>query len=118
GRERPSRWKVRLARDRALAVAAVAHGDAPVIERLLVLRGRLDRVALERIVARGALEEVGEPGPAQVRSAERVLREQGRSQPLSHPHARDPDLAQATGAPGAMPRLSHLLDLDPQRAHP
>ena len=52
-------------------------------------------VAPERVVGRGALEQVGEADPAQVAAPERLRAQHRRPQRLAHVHAGDAHLAQA-----------------------
>ena len=70
-----------------LAVEPVAHEVGA--------RRAAPRVAPERVVARRALEQVGQPGGAQVAPRQRLLGQHGRAQRLAHEQARDPDLADA-----------------------
>ncbi len=100
-------------RDRALEpglpVAAVAHEHRA--------GGAAPRVAPERVVAGGALEQVGEAGAREVAARERALGEHRRAQRLAHAHARDPQLADPARAAGASVGRAHARDPHPQRAH-
>ena len=109
GAPRARRGRGDRARPAALAVLLVAHQAA---------RARAgDDVRAQRVVAGGAVEEVGEPGAPHVGAVQRVLDEQRRAQRLGRPHAGDAQLADAARAALAGRRLGDVRDLHAQRAH-
>ena len=96
-------------RPAALAVLLVAHEAAGARAG--------DDVRAQRVVARGAVEEVREPRAPQVGAVQGVLDEQRRAQRLGRPHAGDAQLADAARAALPGRRLGHVRDLHAQRAH-